>query len=159
MPSSTSPALEIENAIRVCKNHLDTTSVRGTEIEAYLTRYLLVLIYGAYEKRVRQIVIDRAKQSNDTALISFVENTIANYRSLRVSDIKGKLLARFSDKHARDFDSMIKDTEGALRYDTIISNRHSTAHGEPVNITFEELIECYEKAESVIASLSKVVSS
>jgi hypothetical protein len=151
--------LEVENAIKVCRNHLDRSQARGTEIEAYLTRYLLVLIYGAYERRFRQVVVDRAKRTNDAVLVSFVENTIVNYHGLKLSDIRGKLLARFSDKHVKDFDAMIKDTEGAVRYDTIISNRHSTAHGQIVNLTFDELVGCYEKAESVIASFSKVVNS
>jgi len=159
VPSSTSPMLDVEDAILVCRNHLDKKDVRGTEIEAYLTRYLLVLICGAYEKLVRQIVVDRAKRSNDPVLVSFVENTMRNYRSLLISDIKGKLLARLSAKHAKDFDAMIKNTEGALRYDTIISNRHSTAHGGTVNLTFDELVEAYKKAGSVIASLSNVVNS
>lgn len=92
-------------------------------------------------------------------MLSFVENTMEGYRSLKISDIKGKLIRRFGEKYKELFDEMIKGTEGAVRYDTIISNRHSTAHGEPANLTFDELVESYKKAESVITAISNAINS
>ena len=70
--SQNSVPLEIENAIRRCDRHLDVTKSRGSDIEAYLTKYLLILLYSSYEKRIRDVIINRVRKANDLDLVSFV---------------------------------------------------------------------------------------
>ena len=65
--------LEIEHAIKLCDRHLCETNSRGSDIEAYFTKYLLILICSNYENRIREMIIERVKKANDSELVSFVD--------------------------------------------------------------------------------------
>ncbi|MGD0422492.1 MAG: HEPN domain-containing protein [Candidatus Bathyarchaeia archaeon] len=161
MSSSVSPRITlpvIENAIRSCETHLNSSGARGSEIESYLTRYLLILICGEYEKLIKEKVVERARRASDPDLASFVERTVKSFRGLRISEIKGGVLRKFSDNHVAMFDQKTKNTEAIYRYSNIVENRHMTAHGQTVNMTFSELVTSFRMAESILISLSEVLS-
>jgi hypothetical protein len=145
--------LNVEEAIKLCEEHLKNTGAKGTEIESILTKYLLVYICGAYETEIKNMITLRAARTGDKEIESFVKNTIKTFRSLKIEDIKGSLLGRFSDGCKSLFDSKIHNTEAAIRYSNIITNRHLVAHGMEINITFDELVISYQKAGDVLAAI------
>jgi len=145
--------LNVEAAIKLCEEHLKNTGAKGTEIESILTKYLLVYICGAYETEIKNMITLRAARTGDKEIESFVKNTIKTFRSLKIEDIKGSLLGRFSDGCKSLFDSKIHNTEAAIRYSNIITNRHLVAHGMEINITFDELVISYQKAGDVLAAI------
>ena len=151
--------LEINHAVKLCDSHLGMTNSRGSEIEAYLTKYLLILICSNYEKRIREMIIERVKRTNDMDLVSFVDKTYrSSQRSLRISDIRGNLLRRFSENCLAKFDKKIEpNNDPAIKYSNIVENRHAAAHGGKVNMTFSELVNSYKIAEAVIYSLSEIM--
>lgn len=144
---------KVESAIRVCKEHLDNTRAKGTEIESILTKYLLVYICGAYEIEIKRMVTQRAGKTGDKEIESFVMNTIKTFRSLRMKDIRESLLGRFSDACEAAFDSKVTGTEAETRFTNIILNRHSIAHGREIHMTFDELLESYYKAGTVLTAI------
>ena len=151
--------LEIENAIKLCDSHLSVTKSRGSDIEAYLTKYLLILLCSSYEKRIRDIIIERVKRANDLDLVSFVDKIYRySLRSLRISEMRGNLLNRFSERYVAEFDrKIIPNDDAAIKYSNIVENRHAAAHGGTVNMTFGELVNSYKIAEAVINSLSEIL--
>ena len=151
--------LEIEYAIKLCDSHLCVTNSRGSDIEAYLTKYLLILICSNYENRIREMIIERVKRTNDLELISFVDKTYRSFqRYLRISEMRGNLLKRFSEQYVTEFDrKIIPNDDPAIKYNNIVENRHAAAHGGTVNMTFSELVDSYKIAEAVINSLSEIL--
>lgn len=145
--------LNVEAAIKLCEEHLKNTGTKGTEIESILTKYLLVYICGVYETEIKSMITLRAAKTGDKEVEAFVKNTIRTFRSLKLEDIRGKLLGGFSDEYKSLFDSKIKDTEAATRYSNIITNRHMVAHGREIHITFDELVVSYQKAGDVLAAI------
>src|SRR4030042_2152826 len=145
--------LNVEAKIKLCEEHLKNTRTNGTEIESILTKYLLVYICGAYETEIKNMITLRAARTGDKEIESFVKNTIKAFRSLKIEDIKGSLLGRFSDGCKSLFVSKIHNTEAATRYSNIITNRHLVAHGMEINITFDELVISYQKAGDVLAAI------
>ncbi|MFQ5444560.1 MAG: hypothetical protein ACE5EK_08080 [Nitrospinales bacterium] len=74
----------IDQAIQACESHLVNSNAKGTEIEAYLTRYLLVLMCSSFEEMIEKIVIERAQKSNDSHLVSFVRSSVGHlFRSIK----------------------------------------------------------------------------
>jgi len=149
--------VNVESAIKLCKEHLDNTGAKGTEIESILTKYLLVHICGAYETEIKRMVAQRAAKAGDKELESFVRNSIKAFRSLRMEDIRGSLLGRFSDGCRAIFDSKISGTEAEIRFTNIVLNRHSLAHGSEINITFDELVESYYKAGKILTAIKEAL--
>lgn len=149
--------INAESAIKMCKEHLDNTGSKGTEIESILTKYLLVYICGIYETEIKKMVIQRVAKAGDKELESFVKNTIKTFRSLKMEEIRGNLLGRFSDSCKTIFDDKILGTEAGTRFTNIVINRHSIAHGKEINITFDELEESYYKAETVLTAIQEAL--
>ncbi|MCX5802135.1 MAG: HEPN domain-containing protein [Proteobacteria bacterium] len=149
--------VNVELAIKLCKEHLDNTGSKGTEIESILTKYLLVYICGAYETEIKKMVTQRAAKAGDKELVSFVRSTIKTFRSLKMDDIRGNLLGRFCDSYKAIFDSKIIGTEAEARFTNIVLNRHLVAHGREINITFDELVESYYKASTVLNTIKEAL--
>jgi hypothetical protein len=148
---------KVEVAIQLCKDHLEKTGSKGTEIESILTKYLLVYICGSYETEIKKMITQRAGKTGDKEIESFVGNTIKTFRSLKIEDIRGSLLGRFCDNYKATFDSKVLGTESETRFSNIVLNRHLLAHGREINITFDELVESYNKAEAVLTGIMEAL--
>ena len=143
----------VDHAIAVCQGHLDNSRSRGTEIEAFLTRYLLILICSAFEEQIQYLVNLRADNSGDRGLRSFVRTTIGQvFRSVKTSEIAG-LLNRFGTEYKDRFRRDLNDNERAeTYYNSIVSNRHGIAHsaGSNTSVSFSDLILYYEEGHVVL---------
>lgn len=149
---------KLDNDLLLCQAHLTSTNSMGTEIESFLTKFLLVHICSEYEKEIKKIITDRAKQSNDKELISFIEKTIERIRNIKSDDLKGNILKRFSDDCLKRFNNKVGGKESLSRYESIIANRDQSAHGNSINITFNELIKSHEKAKEVLIAVSDAIN-
>ncbi len=148
--------LDIEYVVKLCKDHIDLTKSNGSEIEDYLTKFLLVYVCGEYEKEIKQMINQRVIKTGDRELSSFVSNKI-DVRSLYLRDIRGNILKHFSADVRDSFNAIISGTESELRYHNIIENRNLAAHGEPINMTFPEFIQSYKLAGDILKAISIVL--
>lgn len=146
--------IELEKNIDLCKKHLEDTQHKGTEIETFLTQFLLVHICGEYEKEIKRILINRAQRSGDSQLTSYIEQSISRVRNIKIKEIREKILGRFSDDYLTAFNARTVGTESETRYSNIIFNRDKGAHGSAINMTFDELLVSYEKAKDILNAIS-----
>lgn len=130
----------------------------GTEIESFLTRFLLVDICAEYEKEIKNVIINRAKQTGDKELISFIEKTIARIRNIKTGDLRGSILKRFSEDCLERFNNKVDGKEALSRYENIVTNRDLSAHGGSINMTFNELMTSHQKAKDVLTAVSDAIN-
>lgn len=146
----------IDKAIDDCRIHLTNNNAFGTEIEAYLTRYLLILISATFEEEIEKIITKRISKANDRHIESFAKSTLNKvFRSVFTSEIAG-LLGQFGPDYKTRFQNRLND-DTVSAYNNIIRNRHITAHQSGPNITFRELVDSYEKAHSVLDAISDTI--
>ena len=150
---------DIEKSLIFCQNHLNTTNGKGTEIESYLTQFLLVSICGRYEKEIERIVNQRAEKSGDVELASFVKETMEAYKHLKLDAVRGKILKKFSEKYADLFDAKIMGKDSQIYYQNIVINRDASAHGGIVNMTFDDLVKAHGHAKEVLEALHDALNS
>ena len=94
---------QIDHAIEICETHLKSTDSFGSEIEIYLTGYLVVFICSIFEEHIEALVHARADRSADAFLASFVRSAMDQlFRSLKTSELVG-LFNRFGAEHAKRF--------------------------------------------------------
>ena len=148
----------IDTALDSCGNHIRDTGSAGTEIEAFLTRYLLVLICAAFEEEVESLVIERASESGDGDVANFIRSAVdALFRSPKTSDIRG-LLNRFGLDYGTRFRQALDNNLKAETYfNNIITNRHDTAHSTGSNVTFDELVEFYTEGHVVLDAVKSAL--
>ncbi len=148
---------QIDNAIAYCNKHLIDSNAKGTEIEAFLTRYLIVFICANYEEKIEEIIIKKAEKSKDNSLISYVKSSLSQiFRSIKTSEIAG-LLNKFGTEYKNSFQSKINGTQEETFYNNIVVNRHLTAHSRGINITFDELVKHYDKSHIVLDYVKDVL--
>jgi hypothetical protein len=149
---------QIDHAIGVCEKHLENSGAFGTEIEIYLTGYLLVFICAAFEEHIEGLVNGRAAKSADTFLAAFVRSAMSQlFRSIKTSEIAG-LLGRFGDEHRVRFNTEMKQNERAETFfNNLVLNRHGTAHKAGSDLTFREVVSFYSEGHSVLDAISRVL--
>ena len=143
----------VEMTIEVCQEHLNSTRSYGSQIEAFLTQQLLVIICAEIEKAIKEMIIAQARDRCSDDFQTFIKSCLnATFRSILSSEIAG-LLKRFGTARKQRFLELM-DENAKNAYDSIVVNRHNTAHGSGSNLTFREAVEFYRKGLSVIESLS-----
>lgn len=147
----------VDEAIEACKNHLIKSSAMETEIEAYLTRYLLILICAAYEEEIEKLFAQRASQTQDPYIVAFVSSTVrTKFRNPTTSKIV-EMLGLFSLDYKEKFREKVTGTRQETFFNNIVTNRHSTAHSSGSNITFNELVNSYNEAHGILDTISEVL--
>jgi HEPN superfamily RiboL-PSP-like protein len=151
---------QIDHAIDTCADHLTASGAFGTEIEIYLTSYLLVFICAVFEDYIENLVNDRAARSADTFLAAFVRSAIGQlFRSTRTSEIAG-LLGRFGTEHGERFQAEMKKNERAETFfNNLVLNRHGTAHKAGCDLTFAEVVQFYSEGHVVLDAVALVVGA
>ena len=92
----------VDHAISVCERHLEDSESSNTEIETFLTQYLLIHTCAAFEEKIEQLINWRAAASRDQALAEFVHSVVGQvFRSIGTSEIGG-LLKRFGTRSLSD---------------------------------------------------------
>ncbi|MEW6183592.1 MAG: HEPN domain-containing protein [Bacillota bacterium] len=149
----------IDQAIEVCRDHLQVSGAFGTEIEAFLTRYLLLLIYAVFEESIKATISDRSKIYNDPDLYQFTNSCVNKIcRSIMISEVSG-LLGRFNSSYKEAFQQKLTGNELLVTaYNNIVQNRHMTAHSSGSNMTFLELVDAYQKAKAIIDYATEVIA-
>lgn len=148
----------IDEAIAVCDSHLKDSQARGTEVEIFLTRYLIVLLCATFEEKIEELVNGRAEKSNDLALAVFVRSSMSLiFRSLMTSEIAG-LLGRFGSEYKQLFqEEMVKNQVAQTFFNNLVTNRHHTAHKSGSNLTFTEFVEFYNEGHLVLDVVERVL--
>jgi len=147
----------IDKAIEDCQIHLTNTNAFGTEIEAYLTRYLLILISATIEEEIERMVAKRASRTKDRHIESFVNSCCGDlFKNYKSSKIAG-LLGKFGPDYKERFNNKVNGLREQQFYDNLITNRNDTAHESGSNISFRDLVDFYEKGHFVLDVLAEIM--
>ena len=91
----------VDQAIDSCGEH-----AKGTEIEAFLTRHLLVLTCAAFEQEIESLVVERASKSGDAELAR-----VGDFSSITVGDIWIDIYRLLALDHDRTAIGKVHDDE------------------------------------------------
>lgn len=149
---------QIEQEIRQCEQHLDSTITRNTQAENYIVRYLLVRICAEYEDRIQDIVQRRCTRINDQHLKQFA-NWAAGMATKRfkIGDL-ADMLELFGEDYRDAFNTANNDPRAITAWGNIYANRHTVAHGNgAVQMNMSDLKDDYSASRKVIDALVKAL--
>lgn len=151
--------IAIDDAMRLCENHLRLTNTWGTDIESYLTRFLVIFICGKYERELERMINARAESTKDKGIASFIAELIFHKDWVHLSEIRGEILGRFGEEYKKAFDKRLYGSVAPISYENIVIDRMSSAHGGGLtkNITFKELKNSYKEADKVLTVVSRIL--
>ena len=151
----------VEHALETCATHLDATDARASEIEAFLTRYLLVLVVAVFEEECERLIAERAAQAKDEPLAAFVNSaTHQLLRSTKLSELKG-YLGRFSVSYRDAFEAAIGNDRARLALDAIVQSRHEVAHrgGQSIPMTLDDLRQHVTDSREVLEAFAAALGN
>lgn len=150
---------KVDQALESCEEHIQRSNASGTEIEALLTRAVIVLTCSAFEEEIERMIERRADCLGDPAITSFFKSCVsAVFRSTKSSDLAG-LLNRFGSSFKERFQSRAQAHEREVTlYNNIVVNRHGIAHTQSLNITLLELRQFYEEGHVVLDLLQETIN-
>lgn len=150
---------KVEDTIEECEKHLKETDSYNTPIEAYLTRYLLVLISASFEEYIEKIFIERGSKSADVFVTEYFKSEMPNkLKSVGITKIS-EFLKKFGSNYRRKFQDEVSVTIEATLYSNIISNRHKVAHETEVpSMTFREVVDAYRRCNCILDKITDILN-
>ena len=145
--------------VRRLETRLDATFQRvkslgpnvDIEVQSDFARYLCVLVSGYLEKAVAELVLDHARRNGGATLQRFVEyetRRFTNANSRRLLDLVGS----FHPDWRRSLETfMVDDIKDAV--DSVVSLRHTIAHGGTVGVTYQTIGGYYERVKKVVGQI------
>jgi hypothetical protein len=149
--------LRTNAALEDCERHLVAVSAVGTEIESYLTQYLLVILCAEVQQELYSLAESRAATAKDEALTSFIALSSRKVlRSVKKSEIAG-FLEMFGSGCKEKFNGKI-DEPSVVVYDNAVANRHDVAHKNGSQVTFKELKDAVLMAEKLLIAAAESIA-
>ncbi|MBV7545120.1 hypothetical protein KW849_02190 [Pseudomonas sp. PDM26] len=155
--------LRTRSAIDECREHLQDSNAWNTQVESYLTQYILVILCADVQQSINSLIEERISMSaaTDEGLRNFAVSTGKKcLRSVGKSEVSG-FLGLFGNAVKEYFNSRVDDRVVTL-YNNAVSNRHDVAHNTGSTVTFRELNDIYDAAivflGAVSDSLKRVVA-
>jgi hypothetical protein len=152
---------KVEDAITECTKHLTEKNAFGTEIEAYLTRYLLLLIFASFEEVLETAFISRAERSGDSFTAEYFKSEMPHkLQNVKISKLT-ELFKKFGSIYSTKFSDevVVALQREVTAYGNIIRNRHMVAHETRFpQMTFNELKNSYSDSKIVINKIIEIIN-
>lgn len=118
------------------------------ELISHWTQYLCVLMSGMIEVSVQESFSEYARARSERRVSSYVDKQVSYLQNPKMEKIIS-LAAPFDPVWA---ESLRAQTQGQLKdaVDSIVANRNSIAHGDPVGLSFSRLQEYHKSVCRVL---------
>ena len=147
--------LPTHTVISLCRGYMSQAGTQEIPIGDYLTKYLLIHISAECEHKIKEMIMERAKKSLDSGLISYIDKII-HIRALNTGDIKGNILRPLEVPEDNVFDRL--DDRVKQSYCNIHENRNKAAHGEEIKMSFDEVVTAYDDVQQVLSAINTVIN-
>ncbi len=125
------------------------------------SKYLCVLVSGFIEESLRVLLEEYTNKHSAPNIQNFVKkqiDSITNCKTTRILEVLGK----FNQKWAEEFTIKIqersdKTDEIKNSIDSVITNRHTIAHGGNVGITYARIQTYYNNIKKAVEILEDII--
>ena len=149
--------LRTKLAVEDCEKHLSATGCLGSEIESYLTQYLLVVLCADIQQEIYKLAEARAALAADVVIQSYVGSTTRRVlRSVKKEDLS-KFVALFGAGKKEQLNAVLDDVDVTI-FNNAVSNRHDVAHSAGSQITLLELKKALFISEKILAAIKNAIA-
>lgn len=146
--------LRTKSAVDDCEKHLTSSAGFGTEIESYLTQYLLVVLCAEIQQEIYKLTESRASIVKDDAVSAYVAATARKVLRSVGKDEIAKFVGNFGPTFKSKLNSLIEDSDVTI-FNNAINNRHDIAHKQGTQITFRELKNAVAVAQKILKAVEQ----
>lgn len=147
----------IDAALKSCREHLDATASRNSEIELFLVNYVLGVIYAEYEQAIRFVIVGRSQTGADAHHDAFVAVAVKRItRSFRLSELCG-YLNYFDGTCKKDFLGKVENSQYHSAWDSLMHSRMDFAHASGAQLTLDEVEGYYANSKVVLEAFEAAI--
>ena len=144
---------EIDTAIQRSK----LSSADDVYLQSCLASYLVVLISGYYEDTVEHLVGVRAGKAGDPDLQNLVKELVSySFKTPNWESIK-RLIGLFNNESYKKVLDKKVDDKARAAISSIVTNRHSIAHGKPIAVTLGDVESFHNSSKPVFEALEDIL--
>ena len=159
--------IELQNLIDDCNTELSDIESRIQRLPAldkgirYLTNYAIIRAAGTAELVYRSIVADHFSQLSDNRIDTFLDSSVRFGSMSAKYEQMCSLLKKFDDAWCNSFKTAVAAAPNGQRMiaasNSLVTNRHSFAHGNNPTATFMEIKQYFQDVVSLINIFDSVV--
>ena len=140
---------DIDRDIERRKNLLEESGSNDEVARTQLAQFLPVHVCGRYEIAIAEMIKSRAEKSGDRPLASYVSQTFRPHRQMSFKELADNILAKFGKSHRARFEKRV-GADSRWNYNSIITNRNRSAHGQAIRVTLGDIAVWHEGAKEVL---------
>jgi|GEM_PF-6968039 len=132
------------------------------QVESYMIRTIVMIVVSEYEQLIEKMLIKRGARSSDSEIHNYFRGHFDKaFRSPDLGTIN-KHLKMFSESCRNAFSEKVEGSNPQFKaaWDNLLTARHAIVHKKNsgnVNLTWDDLKDCYSKTKSVIAELASAL--
>ena len=159
--------IELQNLIDDCNTELSDIESRIQRLPAldkgirYLTNYAIIGAAGTAELVYRSIVADHFSQLSDNRIDTYLDSSVRFGSMSAKYEQMCSLLKKFDDAWCNSFKTAVAAAPNGQRMiaasNSLVTNRHSFAHGNNPTATFMEIKQYFQDVVSLINIFDSVV--
>lgn len=159
--------IELQNLIDDCNTELSDIESRIQRLPAldkeirYLTNYAIIRAAGTAELVYRSIVADHFSQLSDNRIDTYLDSSVKFGSMSAKYEQMCSLLKKFDDAWCNSFKTAVAAAPNGQRMiaasNSLVTNRHSFAHGNNPTATFMEIKQYFQDVVSLINIFDSVV--
>lgn len=145
---------DVDSSIKTIKAFSTRANASDKE-KSYLAKFLVVFVCGIYEEAIESIMNDRISKLRSGRLSKYFSIHLdATFRNPDIGKITG-LLGMFDDSWKNVIQSLPNHAKTA--FESIVTNKNAVAHGQPCNITLDDVIDFYNNSKPVIEEVDRIL--
>ena len=145
------PGLEcLEKDLQMYTQHLKETGNTETRLGKLSVGFALGLIYGEYQRCIRESVMQRVEKLGDDHITQYVELSMKRLGMGRYT-LQENIYKAFGGDSEK---TQTRISTGAWRkYNKLIALRNKAMHGEEVSVKLDNVLEIHHKAAEVVRGI------
>lgn len=158
---------ELQDLINECTAEINDIGTRIASMPTldkgrrYLTNYALIKASGTVEFVYRSIVADYFSALSDSRIDTYLDTEVRKGSMSAKYDMMLKLLGKFDDQWKKSFQKAVQTRSDKDRLiaasNSLVTNRHSFAHGKNPTATFNEIKQYYLDVVELITIFDSIV--
>lgn len=142
-------------AIESCEKHIKDELLSGSDIETFLSQYVVVLLCAEVQQSIYEIV-EKLSSTFDIDIQNYLNNSSRKLlRSIRKDEL-ANFISLFGTDKKKLFNSQLNDSE-ITYYNNAVEQRHRVAHSLNPKVTLLDVKYAYEAAGKMLTAFKNAL--
>lgn len=135
-----------------------SVGVSDSEIQSFLSRYVVVFSSGVYEDCFEHLLVEFSKKGGNLGITSFFLKMLADhFRNPEYSNLKG-WLNFINPDYGKELDKRLETSPGSKEaLGSIVANKNAVAHGQSCSATLNDIEKFHQQVLPIFNAIEDIL--